>query len=100
MTCSWQYYEEDISEPLCRAENKDELGLDYSYDVNGNRYDYAYGYWKSNSMEFRICLDGLKRGAENPDNMGLYKKSTVEDFPQTFKDRREKQLRRLMKYAE
>lgn len=100
VTCSWQYYEEDISEPLCRAENKDELGLDYSYDVNGNRYDYAYGYWKSNSMEFRICLDGLKRGAENPDNAGLYKKSTVEDFPQTFKDRREKQLRRLMKYAE
>jgi len=100
VTCSWFNHDEEVREPLCKAENKDKLSLDYSYDVNGNRYDYAYEYRETNFAEFRRCLDSIKLGLENPDNMGLYKKSTVEDFPQTFKDRREKQLRRLMKYAE
>lgn len=100
VTCSWFNHDENVSESLCRAENKDKLSLDYSYDVNGNRYDYAYEYRETNFAEFRLCLDGLKRGTEYSNNTGLYKKSAVEDFPQTFNDRREKQLRRLMKYAE
>lgn len=104
VTCALYYHTSDMSPDLCRDENKESIDLESRTDVDGNTYYYAYSYLNSNNNEFRACLTSIKPARQiddllNPYNVALYKKSTKQSR-ESFDERREKQLRRLEKYAE
>ena len=60
ITCTDSYeFTRPVSKNNCTSENLDYFSQDSDYDVNGNKYYYAYKYKKSNYEEFQACLSTI-----------------------------------------
>lgn len=60
VTCTSSYeFTRPVSKNNCTSENLDFFSQDNDYDVNGNKYYYAYKYKKGNYGEFEACLSTI-----------------------------------------